>query len=90
MKSEMCSIVVSPLVSVTRDEVLGFSAAAIGLGEEYEGDEKAARERKCEFFFGSPELETFGYQQLSSPWRMELQDGKLGRQTAAFAVNEGK
>ena len=50
MKSEMCSIVVSPLVSVTRDQVLGFSAAAIGLGEEYEEDEKAAREGKCEFF----------------------------------------
>ena len=43
MKSEICSIVVSPLVSVTRNQVLGFSAAAIG-------DEKAARERKCEFF----------------------------------------
>ena len=55
MKSEMCSIVVSPLVSVTRGQVLGFSAAAIGLGEEYEEDEKAAREEKCEIFFGSPE-----------------------------------
>ena len=55
MKSEMCLIVVSPLVSVTRDQVLGFSAAAIGLCEEYEEDEKAAREEKCEFFFGSPE-----------------------------------
>ena len=51
MKSEMCSIVVSPLVSVIRDQMLGFSAAAIGLGEEYEEDEKAAREGKCEFFF---------------------------------------
>ena len=51
MKSEMCSIVVSPLVSVTWDQVLGFSAVAIGLGEEYEEDEKAAREGKCEFFF---------------------------------------
>ena len=55
MKSEMCSIAVSPLVSVTRDQVLGFSAAAIRLGEEYEEDEKAAREEKCDFFFfGSP------------------------------------
>lgn len=88
MKSEMCSIVVvSPLVSVMRDQVeqlkqLGFSAAAIGLGEEYEEDEKAAREGKCEIVFGSPET------WLSSSWRMELRDGKLGRQTAAFAVNE--
>ena len=51
MKSEMCSIVISPLVSVMRDQVLGFSAAAIGLGKEYEEDEIAAREGKCEFFF---------------------------------------
>ena len=52
LKSEMCSIViVSPLVSVMQDQVeqlkqLGFSAAAIGLSEEYEEDKKAARGRK--------------------------------------------
>ena len=85
MKSEMCSIVVSPLVTVMLDQVeqlkqLGFSAAAIGLGEA----DKAAREGKCEIVFGSPET------WLSSSWRMELRDGKLGRQTAAFAVDEGK
>ena len=58
MKSEMCSIVVvSPLVSVMRDQVegkaiqLGFSAAAIELGE-YEEGEKAVREGKCEIVFG--------------------------------------
>ena len=84
----MCSIVVSPLVSVTRDQVLGFSAAAnIGLGEEYEEDEKVASEGKCDFF---SIVQILGYQLLSSPWRMELRDGKLGRQTAAFAVDEGK
>ena len=86
MKSEMCSIVVvSPLVSVMRDQVeqlkwLGFSAAAIGLGEAV----KAAREGKCEIVFGSPET------WLSSSWRIELRDGKLRRQTAAFVVEEGK
>ena len=58
-KSDMCSIVVvSPLVSVMHDQVeqlkqLGFSAAAIGLGEEYKEDEKAAREGKCELVFGN-------------------------------------
>ena len=36
-----------------RDQVeqlkqLGFSAAAIGLGEEYKEDEKAASEGKCD------------------------------------------
>ena len=31
---------------------LGFSAAAIGLGEEYEEGEKAAREEKFELVFG--------------------------------------
>ena len=87
-KSEMCSIVVvSPLVSVMRDQVeqlkhLGFSAAAIGLGEEFEEDEKAAREGKCEIVFGSPES------WLSSSWRKELRDGILGRQTAALALDE--
>ena len=34
--------------------MLGFSAAAIGLGEDYEEDEKAASEGKFDFF-GSPE-----------------------------------
>ena len=86
MKSEMCSIVVSPLVSVTRNQVLG----SIGLSEEYDEDEKAAREEKCVCFFFFSVVQRLGYQQLSSPWRMELRDGKLGRQTAAFAVDEGK
>ena len=59
MKSEMCSIVVvSPVVSVMRDQVkqlklLGFSVAVFGLGEEYEEDEKAASEGKCEIAFGN-------------------------------------
>ena len=70
MKSEMCSIVVSPLVSVLRDQVLGFSAAAIGLGEEYEED-KRREKRSVKFFSAAQRL---GYQQLSSPWRMELRD----------------
>ena len=90
MKSEMCSIVVSPLVSVTRDQVLGFSAAAIGLSEEYEEDEKAAREEKCVFFFfASPET------WLSTAIK-PLENGitrcrvnLVGRQRA-FAVDEGK
>ena len=88
MKLEMCSIVVvSPLVSVMRDQVeqlkkFGFSAAAIGLGEECEEDEKAAREGKCEIIFGSPET------WLSTSWRKELRDGKLGRQTVALALDE--
>ena len=88
IKSQMSLIVVvSPLVSVMRDQVkqlkqLGFSAAAIGLREEYEDDEKAAREGKCEIIFGSPET------WLSSSWRMELRDGKLGRQTAALVLDE--
>ena len=57
MKSEMRSIVVvSRLVSVMRNQVeqlkqLKFPTAAIGLGEEFEEDEKAARERKCELVF---------------------------------------
>ena len=58
----MCStVVVSPLVSVMRDQVellkqLGFPVAAIGLGKEYEEDEKAVREEKCEIVFGNQKL----------------------------------
>ena len=56
VKSEMCSIVVvSPLVSVMQDQVeqlqqLGFSAAAIGLSEEYE-EERKRREKGSEKLF---------------------------------------
>ena len=54
------TIVVSRLISIMRDQVeqfkkLGLSAAAIGIGEEGEEDEKKAREGKCEIVFGSPE-----------------------------------
>ena len=74
-------VVASRLVSVMRDQVqqvkqLGFVATAIGLSEEFEEDEKVAREGKCEIIFGSPET------WLSSS-RKELRDGILGRQTAA-------
>ena len=80
-------IVVSPLVSVMRDQVeqlkqLGFSAAAIGIGEEVEDDEKNAIEGRCEIVFGSPET------WLSKSWRKELQYGKLGQQTSALALDE--
>ena len=52
-------IVVSPLVSIMRDQVeqlkqLGFSAAAIGIGEECNKDEDKVRKGECEFVFGSP------------------------------------
>ena len=80
-------IVVSPLISIMRDQVeqlqkLGFSAAAIGIGEEGEEDEKRAREGKCEIVFGSPES------WLSKTWQKELQYGKLGKQTSALALDE--
>ena len=43
-----------------RDQVeqlkkLGFSAAAIGIGEEGQEDEKKGREGKCEIVFCGPE-----------------------------------
>ena len=47
-----------PLVDIYRQPLLkslGLSAAAIGIGEEGEEDEKKAREGKCEIVFGSPE-----------------------------------
>ena len=39
----------------TEFKKLGLSAAAIGIGEEVEEDEKKGREGKCEIVFGSPE-----------------------------------
>ena len=80
-------IVVSPLVSVMRDQVeqlkrFGFSAAAIGIGTECEEDEEKVRNGECEIVFGSPES------WLSKAWMNELKEGKLGRQTAAIAIDE--
>ena len=54
----MSDRVVSPLVSVIRDQVkqlkqLGFSAAEFGCSEEYEEDEKEASEGKCKIVFGN-------------------------------------
>ena len=58
---------VSLLTSIMRDQLqasycnteikkkLGLSAAAIGISEEGEEDEKKAREGKCEIVFGSLE-----------------------------------
>ena len=43
------------LVFVTPLKKPGFVAAAIGIGEKGEEDEKKAREGKCEIVFGSPE-----------------------------------
>ena len=53
-------IVFSPLISLMRDQVeqlkkLGFLAAAIGITEEEEDDEKKVRQGKCEIVFGSLE-----------------------------------
>ena len=53
-------IVVSPLISVMRDRVqqlkqLGFSTAAIGIGEECLEDKEKARNGECEIVFRSPE-----------------------------------
>ena len=61
---------------------LGFSAAAIGIGEEGEEEEKRAREGKCEIVFGSRKS------WLSKTWQKELQYGKRGKQTSALALDE--
>ena len=56
MKSEMCLIVVvSPLVSVMRDQVgqlkhLGFSVASIGLSKEYEEETKRREKGSVNLF----------------------------------------
>ena len=53
-------IVFSPLIPLMQDQVeqlekLGFLAAAIGISEEEEDDEKKVRQGKCEIVFASLE-----------------------------------
>ena len=75
-------IIVSPLISITRDQVeplkrLGFSAAIAGIGEESdEGEEKVIN--------GECEIESW----LPKSRMKELKEGKLGQQTAAVALEE--
>ena len=58
---ENCTIIVfSPLISLMRDQVeqlkkLGFLAAAIGITEVEENDEKRVTQGKCEIVFGNLE-----------------------------------
>lgn len=78
---------VSPLVSVMRDQVeqlkqLGLLAAAKGIGDECDKDEEKVRSGECEIVLGSPES------WLAKTWMKELKDGKLGRQTVAIALDE--
>ena len=69
--------------------MLGFSAAAIGLGEEYEEDEKAAREEKCDFFVASPETSLSTAIKPLENGITRCRVNLVGRQRA-FAVDEGK
>ena len=64
---------VSPLVSVMRDQVeqlkqLGLLAAAIGIGDECDMDEEKVRSSECEIVLGSPES------WLAKTWMKELKD----------------
>ena len=45
-------------------------------------DEEAAKNGKCEIVCGSPES------WLSKEWRKQLQEGQLGMQTVAIAIDE--
>ena len=79
-------IVVSPLVAIMKDQVdqlkkIGVSATAIGIDED-DMDQEAAKNGKCEIVYGSPES------WLSKVWRKQLQEGQLGMQTVAIAINE--
>ena len=78
-------IVVTPLVAIMKDQVeqlnaLGVVTTAIGLDEGL--DESAAKNGRCEIVYGSPES------WLSKEWRKELQEGQLGKQTVAIAIDE--
>lgn len=84
--SSVCTIiVVTPLVAIMKDQVeqlkgMGVSSAAIGVDER--ADEEAAKNGTCEIVYGSPES------WLSREWKRELQEGQLGKQTVAIAIDE--
>ena len=59
---------------------MGVSSAAIGVDER--ADEEAAKNGTCEIVYGSPES------WLSREWKRELQEGQLGKQTVAIAIDE--
>lgn len=79
-------LVVTPLVSIMKDQVeemrqLGLKAYAIGLGDE-ETEKELRASADVEIIYGSPES------WCSPVWSRELQDGQLGKQIVCIVVDE--
>ena len=75
-------VVVTPLTAIMKDQVehlnrIGVAAAMIG-----EDMDEAVKSGSYEIVYGSPEA------WLSKEWTKELQEGKLGKQVAAIAIDE--
>ena len=80
-------IVVSPLVSIMKDQVeelsrLGLKTFALGLGDDEREKELRAREFNIDVMYGSPES------WCSKEWSRELKEGQLGKQTVCLVVDE--
>ena len=80
-------LVVSPLVSIMKDQVeemtrLGLKAFAIGLGDKETERELHASAFDVDIIYGSPES------WCSSVWSTELKDGQPGKQIVCFVVDE--
>ena len=80
-------LVVTPLVSIMKDQVeeltrLGLRAFAIGLGDEKGEKELVAGGFDLDVLYGSPETLS------SKQWLKQLKEGLLGKQTVCFVVDE--
>ena len=82
-----CVLVVTPLVSIMKDQVeelkyLGLRAFAIGLGDEEGEKELVAGGFDVDLLYGSPET------LCSNQWSKEMKEGQLVKQTVCLVVNE--
>ena len=80
-------LIVSPLVSIMKDQVeelshLGVKAFAVGLGDEDGEKEMRAGGFDVDLVYGSPET------WCSKGWSKELKEGQLGKQAVCFVVDE--
>ena len=75
-------VVVTPLTAIMKDQVEHLNrirVAAAMIGEDLD---EAVKSGSYEIVYGSPEA------WLSKEWTKELQEGKLGKQVAAIAIDE--
>ena len=86
-RDRACVLVVTPLVSIMKDQVeelirLGLRAFAIGLGDEKGEKELVAGGFDVDLLYGSPETLS------SKQWSKQLKEDVLGKRTVCLGVDE--